>query len=302
MESAFLPPTLPQELERKIFELAATAFHGSIRALRLVAWRVNAWGEPLLYRAIYIDYDQDYVNPGSDVLTADLVRRPALFRDAVRHVSMYIQLREDHPAVLCLLATCTGLETLCLRKTPDASNARLLQHIQALESLTRLHINFEDLLSRVPRTELDRAFDKFARITHLELREHLHSEEVCSRLERLPRLTHVALKYESRARGLRCNCRRVLQTCPRLHVLAALEEKRRTSQSEPGYRALDTPRNIDIDDPRFVLVRFARKSCSDPEAWLSAARGREVPGFWKCAEEALTRRLATRTYKGIKQS
>ncbi|KAJ7193133.1 hypothetical protein GGX14DRAFT_593208 [Mycena pura] len=301
MESA---TTLPQELERRIFELSATEFHESIRTLRLVAWRVNAWVEPLLYKAIYIDYDEDYVNPGwsPDALTADLVRRPTLFRDAVRHVSMYIEVGEDHPAVLCFLATCTGIETLCVRKDSDTSNAQLLSQIQALESLTRLHIDLEDLLSRVPRTELDQAFDKFARITHLELREHLPDDGICSRLERLPRLTHVALKYESRARGLRFNCLRVLQTCPRLRVLAALEETRRTSQSEPGYRALDTPRNIDNDDPRFVIVRFARKSCDDPEAWLSAARGREVPEFWKCAEEALARRLATRVYKGINQS
>ncbi|KAJ7622098.1 hypothetical protein FB45DRAFT_121814 [Roridomyces roridus] len=49
MAETYIPPSLPPELERDLFELAAYTRPRSIPKLMLVAWRVKAWVEPLLY-------------------------------------------------------------------------------------------------------------------------------------------------------------------------------------------------------------------------------------------------------------
>lgn len=169
-----------------------------------------------------------------------------------------------------------------------------------LESLTHLHANFADLLSNLPRHERSVAFGAFSRLTHLELWDRHPSEDVCGELAHLPHLTHLALKYNSRARGTASVCTRVLQTCAALHVLAALSHKRGVFISSilipERYRAVDTPRSIDNDDPRFVLVSVIRKDDTAKE-WLSEVRTGRLPGFWECAEKAVERRKTARASK-----
>nr|GAT52449.1 predicted protein [Mycena chlorophos] len=53
---------LPFELERRIFELAATSHLRNIPQLCQVAWRVKEWVEPLLYTTLAIYNDDDIIN------------------------------------------------------------------------------------------------------------------------------------------------------------------------------------------------------------------------------------------------
>jgi hypothetical protein len=199
-----------------------------------------------------------------------------------------------------ILATCTQLETLVLQKMSGSSVATLLPRVQKLESLTHLHADVADLLSKLPRHERSAAFGAFSRLTHLELRDRNPSEDVCGELARLPRLTHLALKYDVRARGTASVCTRVLQTCAALRVLAALSEKRGVfispSVVPERYRAVDTPRMLDNDDPRFVRVAVIRKGDTAKE-WLSEVRSGRLPGFWECAEETVERRKTAQASK-----
>ncbi|KAJ6476755.1 hypothetical protein C8R47DRAFT_1220237 [Mycena vitilis] len=65
--TATLPPVLPAELEREIFEVASLSWPRSIPRFMLVAWRVYAWVEPLLYRVVIVD-DRDKSSPGTHPL------------------------------------------------------------------------------------------------------------------------------------------------------------------------------------------------------------------------------------------
>ncbi|KAJ7054274.1 hypothetical protein C8F01DRAFT_1260016 [Mycena amicta] len=299
--------TLPHELERRIFQHVAGLSHHDIPAMRLVAWRVNEWVEPFFYRGLWIDYDRDYATPGwsPDALTADIVRRPDFFRDNVRHVFMNIERIQAHPAAICLLAACTNIETLEIQREHPMSNAPLLEHVLALGgTLKRLHVDLKDLTSKYSKMrsmELDAIFDKFKNITHLELQDAALPFEISSRLERLPRLTHLALQYESRMRGSLTCIYTILRTCRKLVVLVGLQEMRRTygqSDMGSGYHAFDHPHNIDGNNPIFVVVRFVPPLRDDPDGWLTSAREGEIPGFWPCAEEVVARRRAQSLLNG----
>ncbi|KAJ7930880.1 hypothetical protein B0H13DRAFT_2309183 [Mycena leptocephala] len=225
-----MDPVLPHDLEHKIFRLAAVLDFSSIPTLMRVAWRVNAWVEPLLYRALHVASLTS--QPASGMpheveFYRDLVRRPDFFRNAVHHLQLdQPAFRPSDPFGHLILATCTHLETLVLHELSGSSVATLLPRVQKLESLTHLHANFTDLLSKLSRQQRSAALGAFSRLTHLELRERTPSEDVCAELVHLPCLTHLALKYDSQARGTSSACARVLQTCAALRVLAALSEKR----------------------------------------------------------------------------
>ncbi|KAJ6476682.1 hypothetical protein C8R47DRAFT_1323501 [Mycena vitilis] len=300
-----MEPSFPHDLERKIFELAAALDYRCIPGLMRVALRVKAWVEPLLYLATYVN-TAECISPGRapDTFLEDLIGRPDFFREAIRHLSIHytpLGLFEDSLEAVSpstaqiILATCTRMETLVLHGLADEE---IRQVIKPLNSLRRLHVDLGTLFASLPRGKRVAAFDalNFSRITHLEMQDQTPTEEICSGLNRLPCLTHLALMYNARSRGIESLCTRVLQTCASLRVLAALMEKRRTigaGRSESNYCAVDTPRMIDNDDLRFVLVTFPRRRENSQE-WLREVRSGRLPGFWECAEEAVERRMAAR--------
>ncbi|KAJ7123569.1 hypothetical protein C8R44DRAFT_875759 [Mycena epipterygia] len=66
---------LPPELERQIFEIAAHARPVAVLDLILVAWRVKAWVEPLLYRVIFVDGSGSTPIDGLPAFTVDVLQR-----------------------------------------------------------------------------------------------------------------------------------------------------------------------------------------------------------------------------------
>nr|GAT60428.1 predicted protein [Mycena chlorophos] len=292
---------LPHELERRIFVSVAEVSYFDIPAMRCVAWRVNQWVEPFFHCGLYVDYEGDFATPGwsPDLLTADIVRRPEFFAENVRHAFLSVERASQHPAALCLLAACTQIDTLEIRRGYPATNTPLLDHVLALAgTLTRLHVDFGDLISkfgRARRNELDPVFSAFKHITHLELQDTALTFEVSSRLERMPRLTHLAVQYDSRLRGTLTSLYTILLTCKRLEVLVGLQELRRTAATaELGdrYQAMEHPHYVDNNNPKFVVVRYVHRARDDPRGWLHLAREGGVAGYWPCAEEVVARRLA----------
>ncbi|KAJ7138925.1 hypothetical protein C8R46DRAFT_1361488 [Mycena filopes] len=280
-----MDPILPLDLERVIFEVAARADFSSIPTFMRVAWRVHSWLQPILYHALHLN--PDHIESRSD-LSVNLTRRLSFYRDTVRH--LYLTPTRVLDPQLCL-ATCTGLQTLFIDGPPMGSHNPVLPSlVQQLRSLTRLHAHFVDLFSQVPWEQRGTFFDALPNITHLEMREPTPSAAVCAGLVRLPRLTHIALHYQSRARGTIALCLSVLKECKTLRVLAALQMRR--SAHGPDYEAIDTPRNADNDDVRFVLVVYRRSVYSDAKQWLAAVRSGRVPAYWECAEEVVAARIA----------
>ncbi|KAF7303920.1 hypothetical protein MIND_00622500 [Mycena indigotica] len=299
--------TLPSEIERSIFEMVASSSYESIPAMRLVAWRVNEWVEPFFYCGLWVDYDCDYAKPGwsPDALTADIVRRPNFYRDNVKSVWLGIDKVEQHAAAQFLLAACSNIETLEICRGYPTSMKNLLDHVLALGgTLKRLHVDMKDLSSKYGKfqnAELNNLFDKFGSITHLELKDVSLPFEICSRLERLPRLTHLALTYDLRMRGTLTSLYTIFQTCKKLVVCVGLQEVRRSAKDSDlgsGYQAMDYPHYVDNNNPRFVLVRYVHKGWDDPKAWLKNARENEVPGYWPCAEAMVAQRLALLNQSG----
>ncbi|KAJ7912448.1 hypothetical protein B0H13DRAFT_2660086 [Mycena leptocephala] len=87
---AEVSPTLPLELECRIFETAALSRPVSIPAMMHVAWRVKHWLEPLLYRTLAFT-DSKRLLDGFPFLNQGIFERlvrtkPALLRDTVRNV------------------------------------------------------------------------------------------------------------------------------------------------------------------------------------------------------------------------
>ncbi|KAJ7035988.1 hypothetical protein C8F04DRAFT_494085 [Mycena alexandri] len=293
-----MEPALPLDLERVIFELAASAHLSCIPTLMLVAWRVKAWVEPFLYTAVFLG-TSNHNTPVEFVTNLEL--RSSFYRDTVRHICLHPPSVLDPRTILAthaIFTTCTHVETLAVKSARNQSNAFLLPLIQKFPALTRLHADLADLLSVLSRNERSAAFDAFSSLTHLEMREHTPTADVCAGLTRLPHLTHLALQYNSRARGIVPLCMNVLKECRALRVLAALSEKRfelgGVRVGAPFYQAVDTPR-IDSDDVRFVLVQHPRIIAEDVEAWLTDTRNGRLPGFWECAEEAVSRRIAAKS-------
>ncbi|KAJ7763042.1 hypothetical protein B0H16DRAFT_1528665 [Mycena metata] len=291
-----MEPALPLDLERVIFELAASVHFSSIPILMRVAHRVKHWVEPFLYRTMFVG--TSHPTPVAFVLSPR--SRSSFYRDAVRHICIDPPVLSPFTisAIDAIFTTCTRIESLAAKSTHNQSIAFLFPFISTFPALTRLHADLTDLLSELPRNERSTAFDAFSNLTHLEMREHIRAPEVCAGLARLPRLTHLALQCNPHARGILPLCMNLLKECRALRVLAALSamwfELGGVRVGAPFYQAVDTP-GIHSDDVRFVLVQHPQIVKEDVGTWLSDARSGRMPGFWECAEEAVTRRIAARS-------
>ncbi|KAJ7662194.1 hypothetical protein DFH06DRAFT_1471757 [Mycena polygramma] len=148
-----MAPFLPPDLEREIFDVVASEGMKSIPPLLRVAQRVKLWMEPLLYRVIFLQEDnnpfnlhaqQDLFKGTRDVmippqaLAAAIERLPAsFFRTHVRHVFLDCRaftlstLSRDHQAAArlngrsvedrdALLARCTGAVSMYIISIQDA--------------------------------------------------------------------------------------------------------------------------------------------------------------------------------------
>ncbi|KAJ7670042.1 hypothetical protein DFH06DRAFT_160064 [Mycena polygramma] len=188
--------TLPADLERQIFEVAALSWPCSIPMFMLVAGRVRIWVEPLLYRTLMV-YGSHGVMPdkfkgthpvgiGISVLLPILhAKGPSFFNAAVRHriwASHYIGATDEAD----LLSACSNVENPWLSGISGATVPQLNM------PLKRLHCRLKTLFGPNP---IDFAHQLFASLTHLEVYDvpDRVDIEVWAALTQLPHLTHLAL-------------------------------------------------------------------------------------------------------------
>ncbi|KAJ7140386.1 hypothetical protein C8R46DRAFT_1320283 [Mycena filopes] len=144
-------PILPPDIERLIFEVAASSNLRSVPNLMLVAWRVRDWVEPLLYRVLFLASDLSGhsgapILGGFPVLSVErfLCRiatpsRPGFnVPQAVRH--MFIHAAEEvHPDLLAtILTACTRTTNLFahLGSHPEEKTCNTLTEMVGLQRLT----------------------------------------------------------------------------------------------------------------------------------------------------------------------
>ncbi|KAJ7485199.1 hypothetical protein B0H11DRAFT_2231396 [Mycena galericulata] len=270
------PSTLPPELERGIFEIAAFIHPSCMPALILVAQRVKIWIEPLLYRVLCIgpkplDSEEIWVtNSRQRIRHLMEGRRVALFHDHVRHLCLNLSgtvFLDD-----IVLRVCDATINIHL----SGGNSQLLLHLEKLP-LQRLSVNLKYLFS-LP----DFTHPLFATITHLSLDNPYYHWPQMSSLTQMPCLTHLSFNeillpettYENALRD--CKSLEVLATSwSRLAVLRVLIHNR-------TYASIAT-------DLR-VVVLLATDHIRD---WQMGARGGD--DYWVRADEHVRKRRAGET-------
>ncbi|KAJ7444650.1 hypothetical protein B0H11DRAFT_395057 [Mycena galericulata] len=174
-------PLLPHELEREIFEIAALLRPKSAPKLLLVARRVLAWVDPLLYRVLILDRK----GPSIFLLRS---KSAQFLRDNVQHLFF-----DGVPAgeIEQILSFCTGIRSLALM----ASATSFLPAISALRP-ARLAVNLPELFGDLP--SVDFTLPIFIAITHLDIFDYVYSNDFpMPDLALLPALTHLALSAET---------------------------------------------------------------------------------------------------------
>ncbi|KAJ7463366.1 hypothetical protein FB451DRAFT_1266216 [Mycena latifolia] len=232
-------PSLPLELERKIFELSALSRPVSIPKLLRVAWRVKHWVEPLLYQTLIIDAKPIDGLPACSMETFKRIVRTksaSFLRHCVRNLMLPMSKVPDHEIQL-ILSTCSGVHNLFaillgIRENKPTSMATM--------SLRHLHCNLEDLAGVLQFGSL--SHPAFSRLTHLDLDGLIDNgmdSSIWAHVAGLAHLTHLALDDD--CLGI---CAHLLDTCKSLHALILL----------PAGATPPADSEMPTDDLRLVIV------------------------------------------------
>ncbi|KAJ7744008.1 hypothetical protein DFH07DRAFT_978687 [Mycena maculata] len=206
MEWPLLDPTLPRELERRIFEGSAFSKPTTIPNLMLVAQHVEIWVEPLLYHGVFLS-DQDPAVPGFPRYTLDIMlteinnKPPGFLKHAVKHLFLDVYPRYDAVQQTAsyldtILKACTGITSLVAWTGLNGNN---LSALASLDSLRRLLIDMQDVFGTNPRNCF--AHSLFRNITHLEINEFPYDEFTGIAL--IPHLTHFSFNDAGLCAALR---------------------------------------------------------------------------------------------------
>ncbi|KAJ6539407.1 hypothetical protein B0H19DRAFT_1240149 [Mycena capillaripes] len=260
-------PELPSELERDIFELAFRTNRRELRrgvalkqTLCLVARRVQIWIDLVYYELVSIT-NQRGAERFLSLIQSNL--KPPGFFAAVKTLCLPSDVTAK---IACgILSTCPQIESLAC--WVDYKNNTELPLLLCPLPLRRLSIEAKHFstIPLIPSTWL-------SGVTHLDLftwRSFPASD--LSKLESLPRLTHVALTITKMGSE---HVAVVRASCPRLQVLVLLKE-----------RNAPTP---DFENDHRIVVQDEPK---DPDAdWEAPYFGQ--PDMWSCAEAVVEQQMA----------
>ncbi|KAF8184644.1 hypothetical protein K438DRAFT_1974440 [Mycena galopus ATCC 62051] len=271
-------PILPPELERAIFRIAAISWPRLILKFMLVAWRVNIWVEPFLYRTIILadswgldadKFDQYtfpfFMTPG-DLIPLINSKPSAFFRDSVRNLRLGYDLTEEDALIL---STCCAIENLWLKVQPSV---RVLNFNFPLK---RLHCTVEKMFGS---SRIDFTHRLFSLLTHLEIFDHdwtAIDADDWSGLARLPHLTHLAFNEE----GYLPICHTLLLTWESLQVLVVLLLERMTPNLLEEYDVLEL-----AQERRFVVIECPAYLDDWSEGIIKGA------DYWSRAEDFIAAR------------
>ncbi|KAJ6532053.1 hypothetical protein B0H19DRAFT_466315 [Mycena capillaripes] len=264
---------LPVELQREIFELAALSRPVTIPQLMLVAWYVNKWVEPLLYRTIvFADPIEGYPAFPTDILLRAIRSKPAsFFHDAVRHLNFNYTYDMSDEEVKTIICACSGIVNLI---PTIVAAADLFMNLSPLKRLyTHLGALFRGSAHNF-------AHPIFSLLTHLHLwgDRHLHEVDAWAGLATLRHLTHLCLDSDRTSPVLH----HLLNTSHSLQIFVLL------TPCTPNWEDPEVKDEPSIQDVRFVIM-----ACSDYHAdWQRGVHSGQ--DFWFRAEQFVAqRRLGT---------
>ncbi|KAJ7622087.1 hypothetical protein FB45DRAFT_1061718 [Roridomyces roridus] len=218
MRQDSIQPLLPLELERVIFELAAYTRPLSVPSLMLVAWRVKAWVEPLLYRVLLLSETWSVFGTGlhgahqypyedNGIFSHTFAIPPAVLRTSVQHLCLP---QTNHKLTKFLLSHCLFVRDLWALTDTEAS----LDLVGALRP-RRFYCSVTAIFRK---TTVDFVHSMVSQITHLEIFDEAEElpEESWFSLGLIPNLTHLTFNDEAFL-PLFPN---LFRTCASLRVLA----------------------------------------------------------------------------------
>ncbi|KAJ7172808.1 hypothetical protein C8R43DRAFT_977624 [Mycena crocata] len=260
-----MAPVLPDDLERDIFELAASMYPRMIPAFLRVAHRVLRWLEPLLYRVLRISTEgKRHKAIAAAVLRAAQARQDNFLGDAVRHLFL------DSPAPWSLeeaqdiLKHCTGLVNFAAHA--EFCSPTLLPILGGIH-LKRLSCSLVYLFGG--RDLVNLHHPAFSSLTHLDIEDNVRDAlKIYTHLPALPVLTHLSLNNSVSWDVVNM----LLMRCRRLEVLVNLFPFFRADRA---YAAATNP---PLNDVRFVVAVYIDNRAE----WAAGARG-EID-FWALAE------------------
>ncbi|KAJ7478543.1 hypothetical protein FB451DRAFT_185198 [Mycena latifolia] len=228
-----MEPVFPLDLEREIFETAAYRHKRTIPALLLVCRRVHTWIEPLLYRVLTINSDDEKL---LSTLESMMQSRPAaFFQSAVRHIFLWHSTASARRKRF--LEHCAGTINIYIVGNFPADFFPALSHMR----LQRLALTGP----LPPHLGLDHPV--FLSITHLDIwtdpaeLDGSDRWESWAHLASLPALTHLALSEEVAYAILP----QVIGECAHLRVMLILTRSSR-------FHAF--PSTLTVTDPRVVVT------------------------------------------------
>nr|GAT57025.1 predicted protein [Mycena chlorophos] len=274
---------LPTELERIIFEEAATCHSSSILKLIRVARRVRVWIEPFLYRTLITDNTPRGLALQRTIYT----KRPGFFREHTRQLYLTGAGKWCESYVRDLLLELlskggTGVSSLAVSGIWTTPQQKLLQNLAGvrrwsgfLYSLFGHEMIYDDLSTHFASCAC------FALVTHMDIFDTFGDEDassLCTALSTLPKLTHLCFTDATPL-----VLKTVAEQCPELKVLVYMPSR----INDARLMADHPPAPFATLEPRFavnVLVsrRFWRdwEFNSDPH----------TSGFWAAAEAFVDRK------------
>ncbi|KAK6977989.1 hypothetical protein R3P38DRAFT_2665522 [Favolaschia claudopus] len=286
-----LLPRAPLELERRIFEIAATQNGGDIPRFMRTAWRVREWTEPLLYRILFFRLtptvpfgpvvvpieDRHWLPyiPFPAFLTLLSVKPTSFFERHVRHIFIDAGI-EAYSLVLyiVILTACSHITDLYILHPPTPDYIPI---ICRLHSLRRLAIQAVPLFAP---NQVNFGSALFRNITHLQLLDFddYLPQHLGEQLALAPCLTHVSFSVFFNVPALHTRVR----TNTQLQCIVFLDA---------GWPSVDLAAPLEIPDDRVVVIRhtnffteFFRGSRNGDDYWglaeafIHAKRQGEVDG------------------------
>ncbi|KAJ7140372.1 hypothetical protein C8R46DRAFT_599922 [Mycena filopes] len=277
-------PILPPELERLVFEAAASTHLHGIPNLMLVAWRVKDWVEPLLYHILCLSETPSVTSEdlgGFPVMAVDTLlhhvasKGLGFFRHAVRDLLIHDAPRMPADKIDRILEACTGLTSLFAYFTRRGAGTTGADFpiLDAMERLQRLTTNIDSLfegLNYPPKYDLTRPL--FRNVTHLELLGPVYDESSALTFDCIPHLTHIAFNSfaHPRLESRLCADGRLLCIVFLDQLMTELKD--------------DSPL---VGDPRLVCIDQDTDYRVD---WLVGATGGR--DYWTVADEFIAARRA----------
>ncbi|KAJ7255628.1 hypothetical protein C8J57DRAFT_598331 [Mycena rebaudengoi] len=248
-------PVLPPELERIIFELAATRHPKTMPTLLLVAQRVLHWIQPLLYRTLV--FTRSPPCPAPEL-------QPTKFTKFVQNLLIWGGFCFKDSVTLLCSPDSTGIQKLALIR----SDPSMLPGLEKMQ-LRHLLIDLRQLFG--PSSAISPARPPFNALTHLTLL----NGDARLKFAELPALTHLCV---GGARDL-ASLSSTLVNCATLHVLVNLFWAHWAVE-------LFKEAHDSINDPRFVIMSFTFDDYIGD--WMLGANGGN--DFWIRAEKFVAKR------------